>query len=140
MKKILTAFLLVFAFGYGHSQKLNANKVPQTVKNGFKKAHPNTTVSWEWEDANYEANFTEGGKAMSCVIDGKGTILETESPITEAELPAVAKTYVNEHYKGKRWKEIAKIIKANGEVNYEVNVGMDVLFDAKGHHLKNKED
>lgn len=141
MKKALTVFLfMLMCCTYGYSQKINASKVPQATKNAFKKAHPNSTASWEREDANYEANFTENGKSMSCVIDKQGTILETEAPITEAELPVIAKTYVNEHYKGKKWKEVAKIVKANGEVNYEVNAGgTDVLFDAHGHHLEKKE-
>jgi hypothetical protein len=141
MKKMLTvSMFMLFAF-YGYAQKLDATKVPQAVKASFKKAHPNATATWEREDANYEANFNEGGKSMSCVIDKQGTILETESPITAAELPAVAKTYANEHYKGKKWKEVAKIVRSNGEVNYEVNVGStDVLFDANGNHLRKKEN
>src|SRR5439155_26490637 len=97
-------------------------------------------ASWEWEDAAYEANFVESGKAMSCVIDQRGTILETESAITMAELPASAKAYVTQHFKGKKWNEITKVTKANGEVNYEVNVaGTDVLFDSNGSHLQKKE-
>ena len=140
MKKALAVFVIMLICASGYTQKLDAKNVPQAAKNGFKKAHPNATATWEREDANYEANFTEGSKRMSCVIDKQGTILETESPITEAELPAAAKTYVNEHYKGKKWKEVAKIVMANGEVNYEVNAGgTDVLFDANGHHLEKKE-
>jgi len=35
---------------------------------------------------------------------------------------------------------MAKIVKVNVEVNYEVNVaGKDVLFDTNGHHLQPKE-
>jgi hypothetical protein len=58
---------------------------------------------------------------MSCVIDKTGTILETEAAIAPAELPLVATTYMNQHYNGKKWDEIAKIVKTDGEVNYEVN-------------------
>lgn len=139
MKSILAIFLLATASFQACSQKLNESKVPQNVKDAFKKAHPGSTASWEWEDANYEANFKEGGKEMSCVISRQGTILETESPITASELPATAASYMNQHYTGKKWKEVAKIVKANGEVNYEVNAGTDILFDAKGNHLQKKE-
>lgn len=140
MSKILTAFLFVFMCMHSYAQKLDAKKIPSKVKEAFQKAHPHATASWEWEDANYEANFKENGKSMSCVISKQGTILETESPITMAELPAGVTTYMSEHYKGKKWKEIAKITKANGEVNYEVNTGgTDVLFDSNGHHLNEKE-
>lgn len=139
MKKVLAGTLIMFVSFCGYAQKLDAKKVPQTVKDAFKKAHPNSTATWEWEDANYEANFQDGGKAMSCVITRQGTILETESSIAAADLPAAAITYMNQHYKGKKWKEVAKIIKQNGEVIYEVNVGTDVLFDANGNHMEKTE-
>jgi len=140
MKKILTTVILLAICFFGYAQTLDANKVPQRVKDTFKKAHPGCTASWELEDANYEANFKEGGQTMSCVINKQGTILETESSITEEALPATAKNYMNKHYKGKQWKEVAKIVKVNGEVNYEVNVGTDVLFDGKGNYLGKKEE
>jgi Putative beta-lactamase-inhibitor-like, PepSY-like len=139
MKRISSALLIMLFAICGYSQKVDAKKVPQAVKDAFTKAHPGSTATWEWEDANYEANFTEGGKTMSCVINKKGTIIETESSIAASELPAAATSYMNQHYKGKKWKEVAKIVKSNGEVEYEVNVGTDVLFDAKGNHLQKKE-
>ncbi|GAA4740170.1 hypothetical protein GCM10023229_19330 [Flavisolibacter ginsenosidimutans] len=115
--------------------------MPQAVKEGFAKAHPNTAATWEWEDANYEANFKEGGKTMSCVIDKRGTILETESPVTFNELPAGAKNYVTQHEKGGKIKEVAKIAKANGAINYEVNVqGKDILFDANGTRIEKPKE
>lgn len=139
MKQILAATLVVFISCYGYAQKLDKAKVPQPVKDAFKKAHPHSSATWEWEDANYEANFKEGGKTMSCVINPKGTVLETETSIAASGLPANAKAYMDQHYKGKKWKEVAKIVKANGDVNYEVNVGTDVLFDANGKHLEKKD-
>lgn len=136
MKNIVAILFLAASF-QACSQKLSESKVPHNVKEAFKKTYPNSSVSWEWEDANYEANFKEAGTEMSCVINKQGTILEIESSITLSELPAAARTYVNEHYVEKKWKEIAKIVKANGEVNYEVNVaGTDILFDIKGNHLQ----
>jgi Putative beta-lactamase-inhibitor-like, PepSY-like len=140
MKNIFSAILLMLPCLYSYSQKLDAKKVPQEVKNAFTKAHPNANPAWEREDASYEANFKEGGKIMSCVIDKQGTILETESAIAATELPAAARTYMNQHYKGKKWKEVTRIVKADGNMNYEVNIGTDVLFDAKGNHLEKKEE
>lgn len=140
MKKLFLAALPLTCSFVGFSQKLASNKVPQAVKEGYKKAHPASTATWEWEDKNYEANFTENGKAMSCVVNKQGTILETESPLPLNELPAVAKTYVNKHYKRQKPKEVAKIIKANGDINYEVNYGSgDVLFDRAGNRIQKIE-
>ena len=124
-----------------HTQKISTDKVPDIVKQALKSAHPGATATWEMEDANYEANFKEQGKEMSCLIDRQGTILETEAAIAASELPAAATTFIDQHYKGKKWKEVTRIVKASGEVNYEVDVeGTDVLFDGNGNHLQKPKE
>lgn len=141
MKSFLLTGIAIFLCFSVFAQKLNTDKVPQAVKNAFKKTHPNASASWEWEDANYEANFKEEGKTMSCVISKQGTILETETVISYDQLPAGAKKYLNEHYKAKKWKEVARVVKANGDVNYEVDIaGKDVLFNSKGIHLEKPKE
>ena len=135
MKKLLFLFAVSIVSVTCFSQKLSAAKVPQAVKDGLKKAHPAAAATWEMEDANYEANFKESGKTMSCVIDKRGTILETETETSLSGLPQTARTYIDAHYKGKRTKEIAKIEKAGGQSSYEVvfSNGKEVLFDANGN-------
>lgn len=119
------------------AQKLSTDKVPSPVKNGLTKAHPGVTATWEWENTNYEANFKENGKPVSCVLDKNGTILETETEITQSELPKAVNTYISDHYKGKKIKEIATIRKANGEITYEVAVsGKELIFDQSGKFIK----
>lgn len=136
----LVVIMLVFCV-VAFAQKLSTSRVPANVRESFKKAHPSATASWEREDAAYEANFEEEGKIMSCVIDKQGTILETESSITFNELPADAKSYVTQHYKGKKIKEVAKIDKAGGGVAYEVNVqGKDILFDSNGARMEKPKE
>ena len=74
---------------------------------------------------------------MSCVIDHSGTILETETDIPVSELPTEAVLYLKTHYKGHKVKEASKIVKQNGEVNYEAMVkDRDVMFDVNGKYLK----
>jgi len=134
MKKLLFLNLVLGSFFCAHTQQLSANKVPSAVMEGFKKAHPNVSATWEWEDANFEANFREGNKSMSCVLDKQGTIIETETMIGLSELPPKARTYMEKNYKGKKLKEIAKIEKAGGQINYEVVMtGKELLFDAAGN-------
>jgi len=137
---IAVCSLLILSLG-ASAQKLGAAKVPKAVKDAFAKSHPGVTASWEREAADYEANFKEGGKTMSCILTKQGTIIETETGIRAEELPASAKTYMNQHYKGQPWKEVAKIDKADGTVNYEVEIkGKDVLFDANGQHIMKKKE
>jgi hypothetical protein len=137
-KTMILTFLTICTFAV-NAQKLSADKVPPPVKNGLSKTHPGITATWEWEDANYEANFKENGKSISCVLDKTGTILETETEIAQSDLPKTANTYISDHYNGKKIKEIASIRKANGEVNYEVAVsGKELIFDQSGKLRKGK--
>ncbi len=139
MKKAIIITILAICAITGNSQKLSTSNIPSPVKNGLLKVHPGVAATWEWEDANYEANFKEHGKSVSCVLDKNGTILETETEIAQPELPQAAITYVSDHYKGKPIKEIASIKNANGEVNYEVAVaGKELIFDQSGKLKKRK--
>jgi hypothetical protein len=134
MKKLFLMLLALSGSVAAFSQKIDAVKVPQAVKDGLKKSHPAATPAWEWEDKNYEANFKENGKEISCVLNKQGTILETETVITTAALPQPARTYLETHYKGKKVKEVAMIVKANGETSYEVVLPSgELLFDASGN-------
>ena len=118
-------------------QKLKGSQVPAVAKTVFEKKYPNTTAAWEKEGKNYEVNFKQDGKTMSSVIDKNGTIIETETDMAIKDLPQSAQNYLKEHYKDAKIKEAAKIVKANGEVNYEALVnGKDVMFDVNGNFIK----
>ena len=122
-------------------QKLNESQVPSAVKTAFEKKYPSVKASWDKEDANYEANFKQGGKAMSAVIDKTGTIVETETDIPVTELPKSVQDYMKKNYPGTKVEEAAKIVKANGDVNYEAEVHhKDVIFDANGKFIKEAKD
>jgi len=118
--------------------KLKRTDVPAAVKNAFTQHFAGATkVKWEKEKANYEVNFVQGGHEMSALFNSAGTLEETEMEIKAAQLPSAVTSYVQQHYKGSKIKEAARITKGNGEVNYEAELkGMDVLFDASGKFLK----
>jgi hypothetical protein len=137
MRKSLIIAIVFFCRLNAGAQSVSAEKVPAPVTQAFAKAHPGVHPKWEFEDGNYEAGFTQGGKVMSCVLDNKGTILETETDMKASDLPASIQEYVRTHYKGKKIAEASKIIAASGEVNYEARVaGKDLIFDANGKYLK----
>ena len=124
----------------GFSQKEVAP--PVSAKASFEKSFAGSSkVKWEKEGAGYEVNFVQNGQEMSAVFNSKGVLQETETEIKQSELPAAASDYVKQHYKGGKIKETAKITKANGEVNYEVNInGKDVMFDSHGKHIKDVKE
>jgi uncharacterized membrane protein YkoI len=142
MKKAIGVYVSILLFAFAaHSQQLAMAKVPAAVKAGFTKAYPGKVATWELENKNYEANFKNGTKTISVIIDKQGTIVETETEVTMGELPSAAQSYVSSHLKGKKIKETAKIVKANGDVVYEVAVaGGDVMFDSNGKMIEKKKD
>lgn len=138
MKKLLSLVALATAIGFSAcAQKLDASKVPASVKATFEKQYPGVSVKWEKEDGKYEAGFKQNGNTMSALYEANGTMTESEMDIKVSDLPASVLAYVKENYKGKKIKEGAKITKSDGTVNYEAEVdGKDVIFDATGKFLK----
>ena len=140
MKKSLVLALAIICFTVTQAQKLIPAKVPTAAKDAFAKAHASTTAQWEKEGSNYEVNFKEGNKSMSCVITATGEIVETETGMKLSELPTDAKKYIAQHYKGVKVTEAASITKNDGTVVYEAEIkGKDVLFDANGKMLPAKK-
>ncbi len=142
MKKLFLTAGFFAAVSFTYAQKMDAAKVPQSVRNAFAKQYTSPgAVKWEKEDGNYEAGFKQGGKNMSAIYTPAGELKESETSIPVAELPVQVVSYVKEHYKGKTIKEGAKITKADGTVNYEAEIsGKDIVFDGNGKFLREEKD
>jgi hypothetical protein len=96
---------------------------------------------WEKEGSNYEVSFNEKGKEVSCVVNSSGTIIETETEIQIAELPAAATAYMKKHYAHQKLKNAAKLIDDKGAVTYEAALAhKDVIFDQDGKFIKESKD
>ena len=138
--------LFIFLIGTGISinvfaQKTEESKIPVATVEAFKHQYPGIKGKWEKEKDNYEVNFKKDNKAMSAVINAKGTILETETGIAVKDLPAGVADYIKTHYKGAPIKEAARIVKPGGETIYEAAVNKkDVLFDSNGKFIKEEKD
>jgi alpha-amylase/alpha-mannosidase (GH57 family) len=142
MKKLFAVMLVTGVIALSaRGQKLNESQVPAAVKTAFEKKYPSAKARGDKEDANYEANFKHEGKAMSAVIDKNGTIVETETDIPVTDLPKAVHDYMKKNYSGVKIEEAARIVRANGEVNYEAEVPhKDVIFDANGKFIKEAKD
>lgn len=141
MKKL---FITAFAFGLSSAllaQRLNNSKVPVAVKEAFAKVHPSATAKWEWEADAYEANFTEGGREMSCIITKEGVVKETETEMKLTDLPKATQDYVSKNHRGKKIAETAKIVAADGSITYEVVTGgKELIFDANGNFKEQRKE
>lgn len=132
MKKVIMMGAVSTAISFTvQAQKIDTSKVPAAVKAAFAKQYPGVSVKWEKEGAKFEAGFKQNGNTISALFEPNGKLEESEMDIKVADLPATVLAYVKEHYKGKSIREGAKIMKADGTVNYEAEVdGKDIIFDA----------
>jgi uncharacterized membrane protein YkoI len=121
------------------TKKENSNsKIPAAVTAAFKQHYPTIKqVKWEKEGLNYEASFENNQTETSVVIDSNGKIWETETEIETTSLPKAALDYIQTHYKNGKVKEAAKLVQADGSINYEAEVTKkDLIFDANGLFIK----
>lgn len=138
---LLSAALLLPAAA--HAQKIAADNVPAATLAAFHKSFPTgKTVKWEKEGADYEAGFDMGKAEMSAVITAAGVLLETETEMPVAQLPAAVQKTLAASYKAYKITEAAKIVTAaTGATTYEAEVSQggkhrDVLFNADGTEVK----
>ncbi|MFC6223428.1 PepSY-like domain-containing protein [Hymenobacter artigasi] len=139
----LTIAMAVLTAGAAQAQKMAAAQVPAAATAAFKKAFPTVkAVKWEKEGADYEAGFDMGKAEMSAVITAAGVLMETETEMPVAQLPAPVQKSLAMNYKTAKITEAAKIVTAaTGTTTYEAEVTQngkhrDVLFNADGTEVK----
>ena len=147
MKKTIIALSLVLCMlnGYSQVKKEKAQKpvnVPAMVKKAFTAQYPNVIkVNWSIEKpGEYEAEFNQNKTVVSALYDTKGTLLETESKITESELPQAIKSVLAKEYAAYKIGGVEKNV-AKGKVTYEVDATKakkesELIFNANGKLVK----
>ena len=115
--------------------------IPTAVNDAFAKQFAKgTDVEWSLEKADvYEAEFMLDKTEMSALFDAKGTLLETETPVLENDLPKTVKDSLAKIFAGYTLKEIEKV-DTKGVISYEMEVkkASVVSFDTKGKLVKNE--
>lgn len=134
MKKAL--FFLAFSLAATFTIQAENSKgnPPQAVRTAFAQKFPGITdVDWNREkNGDWEAEFEQNDTEMSANFSAAGQWLETETEINAADLPASVRAALQ----GKKIKEAARILRADGSTIYEAEVrGKDLLFDAAGNPL-----
>lgn len=135
MKKV---FLIYLAGSFSLVSCAQNKNVPEKVQRIFTEKYPTAQeVKWNKENADFEVSFDLDDKDVSIVYDANGKEKEVEMEIQKSELPQAVLGYLEEHQKGKKIKETAKITDANGKVSFEVEIkGKDLMFDEQGNLLK----
>jgi hypothetical protein len=138
---IMAAFALALSVP-AYAQMLKPAQVPAAVKATFKTKFPAiTSNTWEKEGTKYETGFKQNGITMSALITPAGELLETESVMSPAKLPAAVRTKLASDYKAYKVTEAATLISADGKTTYEAEVSKggkshDVVFNADGSLAK----
>lgn len=138
MKHILAALAIALSFSAANAQQIKAIEVPAPVKASFAKMIPDAkNVKWDKENTQYEASYEGNGHKGSVLFDAAGKWTERETAIATTSLPANAIKYMQQHYKKNQIKGAAKIVKQNGEVQYEAEIrGAEVFFAKDGTFIK----
>jgi len=138
---ILAAFALALA-APAHAQMLKPAQVPAAAKATFKAKFPAVkSNTWEKEGDKFEAGFKLNGNTMSAVITPAGELVETETDMSPAKLPAAVRAKLASDYKTYKITEAATLVSADGTTTYEAEVSkggkhQDVVFNADGSLAK----
>ena len=143
MKQImlfLSAVLLISLTGF--SQEITPDKVPAQVKQTFTKMFPNPTeVKYGMEKKNYVISFKDQEAEKSAGFSSTGRWLETQTKITETDIPKKVMKAVNKSFKGYTMTDIATVESPSVELSYKMNLkndiqGYEVQFGPKGNLMK----
>lgn len=146
MKNLKIAALAIFATATMSAQDLKTSDVPSNLTNNFQKSYANATgVEWEMDGDNYKVEFDVNKMEHEIWYSKDGTVVKTESEISESELPSAIKSVIKNKYADYKVDSI-EMTESNGEKNYEVELEkgwtkeVKVVFDSTGKVMSSVED
>jgi len=111
---------------------MDANQIPQHIKDAFAKKFPGVEPKeWETETA-YEAEFEQNGKEVEVNIDADGNITQIEYEMEVENLPSMVKTAIQEEYPYCEAEDAERVEKADGSIVYEVSLKFQVHLTPEG--------
>lgn len=145
-KSFIASIVLAFISVSAYSQR----NPPDTVKKEFMKKYSSAqSIKWEREGkSEWEAEFILDRKKMSASFDNLGKWLESETVVTEKDLPASVILTVERDFKSYRKGQI-EIYESAAINGYELELkkgetSLEIIIDSSGKILKktdiNEED
>jgi len=139
MKNIIILFVVFSLFSVSAFSQKNA---PENVKKEFARKYPSAqSVKCGSEEANEcEAEFNMNGKKMSVCFDNSAKWIESETVISEKELPVAVVNALNKDYQGFK-KGPVEIFESTTMKGFEMSLkkgekSLEVIFDKNGVILK----
>jgi hypothetical protein len=118
---------------------------PEKIVTVFNQKFPGATqVEWGSESANeWEAEFSMDGKKMSACFDSLAVWIDTETQITEKELPAAVLNTLNAKYAGYK-KGLIEIYESPEIKGFELSLtngekSIEVILDNSGRVIQKPE-
>ena len=143
MKKLIVLisdFFLISLMGV--TQIIAPEKVPADVGQAFAKKCPGATdIKYEMDKKDYEVSYKENGVVMSANFNSDGEWLETETIISESDLPERVLNSAAESFVDFKITQVSKVESKDKVVYYEMYLktnkkGYDVKFSPEGVVLK----
>jgi hypothetical protein len=141
MKKTIL-FLMTVALGLHLSaQDLQPNQVPNPVKQAIAKQFPKASgIQYGMANSTYQASFYDQGKQCIVTCTANGTVLETDTEITPAQLPKPVSSSAEKNFKGYTIMTAVKRDATDKGICYEMdlkkgNSGYSVRFSDTGEIL-----
>jgi hypothetical protein len=135
-------FILAFVFSVISFSAFSQKSVPENVKKEFTKKYASAqSVKWDSEEADeWEAEFIMNGKKMSASFDNTAKWIESETAISEKELPVGVVNTLNKDFKGYK-KGPVEIFESPELEGFEMTLkkgekSMEIIFDNNGAILK----
>jgi hypothetical protein len=134
--------ILAIAFAFISSSAFSQKNPSEIVKKEFMKKYATAqSVKWDSEEKNeWEAEFTMDGKKMSASFDDSGKWLESETTITDKDLPSSVISVLNKDYQGYKKGHI-EIFESPAMKGFEIGLkkgdtSLEVVFDNNGKIIK----
>jgi hypothetical protein len=134
--------ILIIAFSMISFSAFSQKNPPENVKKEFFKKYSSAqSVKWENEEKNeWEAEFKMDGKKMSASFDNSAKWIESETEITQKELPSSVVMTLNKDFQDYKKGHI-EIFESPEMKGFELGLkkgeaSLEVIFDNKGIILK----
>jgi hypothetical protein len=134
--------ILVALFSMIFFSACSQKNPPENVKKEFsQKFAAAKSVKWESEESNeWEAEFTIDGKKMSASFDSSAVCIDTETEISEKELPAAVLNTLKAEFAGYQ-KGLIEIYESPEIKGFEIalkkgEASIEVILDNAGKVIK----
>jgi len=135
-------FIVSLVFVFISASALSQKEPTEIVKKEISKKYATAkSVKWDNEEKNeWEAEFNMDGKKMSASFDNLGKWIESETAITEKELPGSVTATLNKDFSGYK-KHLIEIFESTEMKGFELGLkkgetSIEVIFDNSGKILK----